>query len=99
MNAIVYDIVLTAREVDIPDTCPNPKCGADFRNRKDNFLVIEELKTSYERAFIVSAKDEPELIIDYVVSFDKKGDDLGRVAYRCHNCNYMLAQGKREERP
>lgn len=84
MKITICDIAVVERAVEIPDTCPNAKCGADLRKPQ----AIKEWV--YEDHAHIGKYKAGKVEHDY---HDHSGEDFIATQHHCAKCNEQLTDG------
>lgn len=93
MKATIADIKVTRREVDVPEKCPNPKCGADLT--RPCAITGWELQDQQRPCSF----DGEHVTDDIDTNEAPEGGELfvSWIALHCAACSFSLAAGDHKE--
>ncbi len=80
----IFDSILVPRTVEIPDACPNPKCGASFTSGS-NLIEWDRAEVQYYGNLTAGAYD--------IQNEHNRGDTFHPIAYYCSSCRHPIADG------
>jgi predicted Zn-ribbon and HTH transcriptional regulator len=89
MKVIICDVVMTDREVELPNVCP--KCNVSFHHEERPHLELASLETILSYATIGAERLESRGGYD-------DGEWLGTHRVRCTECGHVLAEGELSDR-
>lgn len=91
MKVSISDVVVTTREVDIPEACPN--CDADFVDASENNLTAYEWQDQARSGHLGGEDDDMDFIYDeYELPPGGEGF-ISYISYACATCGAVLAEG------